>query len=33
VADASLWDTYDTARSALFAATQVGKPAPRYKIG
>ncbi|MFM0119399.1 MULTISPECIES: SDR family NAD(P)-dependent oxidoreductase [unclassified Paraburkholderia] len=33
VADASLWDTYDTARSALFAATQVGKPAPRYRIG
>ncbi|MFM0056835.1 SDR family oxidoreductase [Paraburkholderia phytofirmans] len=33
VADASLWDTYDTARAALFAATQVGKPAPRYKIG
>jgi short-subunit dehydrogenase len=32
VADASLWDKYDAARSALFAATQVGKPAPRYKI-
>jgi len=33
VADGSLWDKYDAARSALFAATQVGKPAPRYKIG
>jgi short-subunit dehydrogenase len=33
VADASLWDQYDAARSALFAATQVGKPAPRYRIG
>jgi len=31
VADASLWGTYDAARSALFAATQTGKPAPRYK--
>jgi short-subunit dehydrogenase len=33
VADATLWDKYDAARGALFAATQVGKPAPRYKIG
>ena len=33
VADASLWDEYDAARAALFAATQVGRPAPRYKIG
>ena len=33
VADESLWINYDSARSALFAATQTGKPAPRYKIG
>jgi uncharacterized protein len=33
VADASLWDNYDAARSALFAATQVGKAAPRYQVG
>jgi uncharacterized protein len=33
VADASLWDKYDAARSALFAATQVGTPASRYHIG
>lgn len=32
VADATLWDKYDAARSALFAGTQAGKPAPRYKI-
>ncbi|MGM5028195.1 SDR family NAD(P)-dependent oxidoreductase [Tardiphaga sp. 862_B3_N4_1] len=32
VADATLWDRYDEARSALFAATQTGKPAPRYNI-
>jgi short-subunit dehydrogenase len=32
VADASLWDTYDAARAKLFAATQTGKPAPRYKL-
>ncbi len=32
VADASLWDKYDAARSALFAATQTGQPAPRYKV-
>jgi short-subunit dehydrogenase len=31
VADASLWDKYDAARSTLFAATQTGQPAPRYK--
>ena len=30
VADASLWDAYDAARSKLFLATQTGKPAPRY---
>jgi len=33
VADATLWDRYDEARAALFSATQVGVPAPRYKIG
>jgi short-subunit dehydrogenase len=27
--DAGLWERYDAARSALFAATQTGKPAPR----
>lgn len=32
VADASLWDKYDTARATLFAATQTGEPAPRYKL-
>jgi uncharacterized protein len=32
VADASLWDKYDQARSALFAATQTGEPAPRYRV-
>lgn len=31
VADATLWDKYDAARSALFAATQTSRPAPRYK--
>lgn len=31
VADASLWDGFDEARSALFAATQTGEPAPRYR--
>jgi uncharacterized protein len=30
VADASLWDKYDAARSTLFAATQTSKPAARY---
>ncbi len=33
VADFSLWETYDEARGKLFAATQTGKPAPRYKVG
>jgi short-subunit dehydrogenase len=33
VADASLWDKYEAARSALFANTQAGAPAPRYKVG
>jgi short-subunit dehydrogenase len=33
VADGGLWDTYDAARAALFAATQTGRPAPRYKLG
>lgn len=32
VADASLWEKYEAARSALFAGTQAGKPAPRYQI-
>jgi short-subunit dehydrogenase len=32
VADASLWRKYDAARSTLFAATQTGKPAPRYQV-
>jgi short-subunit dehydrogenase len=32
VADETLWDKYDAARSTLFAATQVGKPAPRYNV-
>jgi short-subunit dehydrogenase len=31
VADASLWDKYDQARATLFAATQTGEPAPRYR--
>jgi short-subunit dehydrogenase len=30
VADPGLWEQYDAARSKLFAATQTGKPAPRY---
>jgi len=29
LADAGLWERYDTARSDLFAATQTSKPAPR----
>ena len=33
VADATLWEKYDAARSELFANTQAGMPAPRYKIG
>lgn len=32
VADAGLWDKYEAACSALFAGTQAGTPAPRYKI-
>jgi short-subunit dehydrogenase len=32
VADATLWDKYEDARSELFAATQTGKPAPRYNV-
>jgi short-subunit dehydrogenase len=32
VADATLWDSYEDARVKLFAATQTGKPAPRYKV-
>jgi uncharacterized protein len=32
VADAGLWEKYDAAQSALFAATQIGKPAPRYRV-
>jgi hypothetical protein len=31
VADAELWKTFDDARFTLFAATQVGTPAPRYR--
>lgn len=33
VADASLWERYEAARSELFANTQAGTPAPRYKVG
>jgi uncharacterized protein len=32
VADASLWDKYDAARSTLFEATQTSKPATRYGV-
>jgi short-subunit dehydrogenase len=32
VADAGLWDRFEDARSALFAATQTGEPAPRYRV-
>jgi short-subunit dehydrogenase len=32
VADTTLWDKYDETRSSLFAATQTGKPAPRYNV-
>ncbi|HEU0095620.1 MAG TPA: hypothetical protein VFQ52_04145 [Rhizomicrobium sp.] len=32
IADATLWDQYDAARSILFKATQTRKPASRYKI-
>jgi hypothetical protein len=30
VDDDRLWEAFDAARSKLFAATQTGKPAPRY---
>lgn len=33
VADASLWDKYEAARTELFANTQVGTPAARYRVG
>jgi short-subunit dehydrogenase len=32
VADEKLWEKFDTARSELFAASQTGKPAPRYAV-
>jgi short-subunit dehydrogenase len=32
VHDAALWDKFDEARTALFAATQTGEPAPRYAV-
>ena len=32
VADGSLWDKYEAARTELFANTQVGTPAARYRI-
>jgi len=32
VADGSLWDKYEAARTELFAHTQVGTPAARYRI-
>jgi uncharacterized protein len=32
VANASLWEQYETARLELFASTQVGTPAPRYNV-
>ena len=32
VADDSLWGIHDAARAKLFAATQTGKPAPRYQL-
>jgi short-subunit dehydrogenase len=32
VADATLWDAYDTARANLFAGSRSGAPAPRYGI-
>lgn len=31
VHDEGLWDKFDEARTALFAATQNGQPAPRYR--
>lgn len=30
LADLQLWESYETARNALFGATQTGKPASRY---
>lgn len=33
VADASRWEKYEAARSDLFANSQAGTPAPRYKVG
>ncbi len=33
VHDADLWEQFDKARTALFAATQTGEPAPRYIAG
>ena len=33
VADAALWEKYEEARSELFAGTQAGSPAPRYRVG
>jgi hypothetical protein len=32
VADDGLWQTFDKTRQTLFDATQVGAPAPRYKL-
>ncbi|NBB11188.1 SDR family oxidoreductase [Pseudomonas sp. SLFW] len=32
VDDENLWREYDSARGALFAATQTGKPASRYRL-
>ncbi|HEY4073143.1 MAG TPA: SDR family NAD(P)-dependent oxidoreductase [Herbaspirillum sp.] len=32
VEDKQLWEVYDAARAALFAATQTGKPASRYGV-
>ena len=33
VGDEGLWNTFDTARTALFGATQTGTPAARYRKG
>lgn len=30
--DAELWARYETARDALFASTQTGTPASRYRV-
>jgi uncharacterized protein len=32
VHDVNLWTAYEQARGALFSATQVGTPAPRYEV-